>query len=150
MIYWVIGVWDSGLKIKTQCGEGSDSGIVLDDVNIEKVDKDVCSRDVARTALDSACVYGPNSPRSKDKVSTEESAIVSALSEYASHGSFVSGFTQFDSVQDAAGEADMEDKPVKRLGSILLFVAVAIYFNGVFWILYIIDIHDISICYHYL
>lgn len=110
----LLGDWDSGLKIKTQCGEGSDSGIVLDDVNREKDDKDVCSRDVGRTALESACVYGPNSPRSKDKVSTEESAIVSALSEYASHGPFVSGFTQFDSVQDAAGEADMDAKPKRH------------------------------------
>ena len=69
---------------------------------------------VARWSIGWSCVYGPHSPKSKDKVSTEESAIVSALSEYASHGSLTSGFTQFDSVQDAAGEADMEGKPVKR------------------------------------
>nr|GEW51831.1 basic leucine zipper 6 [Tanacetum cinerariifolium] len=110
----LLGDWDSGLKLKTRSGEVSDSGIVLDDVNRRKDDKDACTRDVLHTALESACVYGPNSPRSKDKVSTEESAIVSALSEYASHGTLVSGFTQFDSLQDAAGEADMEGKPVKR------------------------------------
>ena len=27
-------VWDSGLKIKTHCGEGSDSGIVLDEMSV--------------------------------------------------------------------------------------------------------------------
>lgn len=34
MIYWVIGVWDSGLKIKTQCGEGSDSGIFMYEMSV--------------------------------------------------------------------------------------------------------------------
>ncbi|KAJ9540782.1 hypothetical protein OSB04_027288 [Centaurea solstitialis] len=85
-------------------------------------DPDACT---AATALESACIYGPNSPRSKEKVSIQENPIVSALSEYASHGPvqyvdkdlFVSGFPQLDSVQDtcgSAGEFNIEAKPFKR------------------------------------
>ncbi|XP_076934611.1 uncharacterized protein At4g06598-like isoform X2 [Bidens hawaiensis] len=120
----LLGDWDSGFKSKSHRRAASDSGTVLDELvelknlNIEKDDN------IAATGLDSGCVYGPNSPRSKDKVSVQENAIVSALSEYASHGPvqyansisdpFVSGFPQVDSVQDPAGEANMDAKPFKR------------------------------------
>ncbi|KAK9078704.1 hypothetical protein SSX86_002761 [Deinandra increscens subsp. villosa] len=118
----LLGDGDPGFKSKSHRRSASDSGTVLDELvdlpnlNTEKDDK------TGATALDSGCVYGPNSPRSKDKASIQENAIVSALSEYASHGPvkylnsdpFVSGFPQLDSVQDPAGEANMEAKPFKR------------------------------------
>lgn len=129
----LLGDWDPGFKQKSHRRAASDSGTVLDglvelpSLNTEKVDKNACSRDActAATALESACIYGPNSPRSKEKVSIQENAIVSALSEYASHGPvqyadkdlFVSGFPQLDSVQDtcgSAGEVNIEAKPFKR------------------------------------
>ncbi|KAI3705270.1 hypothetical protein L1987_75505 [Smallanthus sonchifolius] len=118
----LLGDWDPGFELKSHRRAASDSGTILDELvelpnlNTEKDDQ------TAATALDSGCVYGPNSPRSKDKVSVQENAIVSALSEYASHGPvkyvnsdpFVSGFPQLDSVQDPAGEANLEAKPLKR------------------------------------
>ncbi|KAD5961869.1 hypothetical protein E3N88_13342 [Mikania micrantha] len=82
----LLGDWDPGFKSKSHRRAASDSGAILDELvelpnlNMEKEDK------TAETALDSGCVYGPNSPRSKDKASIQENAIVSALSEYASHG----------------------------------------------------------------
>nr|XP_043634227.1 basic leucine zipper 34 [Erigeron canadensis] len=91
--------------------------IELPKVNVVKDDKN------AATALqESACIYGPNSPRAKEKVSVQENDIVSALSEYASHGPvqyansdvFGSAFSQLDSVKDAVGEVTIEAKPFKR------------------------------------
>ncbi|KAL6989190.1 hypothetical protein U1Q18_014943 [Sarracenia purpurea var. burkii] len=75
--------------------------------------------------LESACMYGPNSPRRKGKLSFPENAMVSALSEYLSQNPtqyldschHVSGMLQCDSVQDAsgsAGEANTETRAVKR------------------------------------
>lgn len=118
----LLGDWDSGFKLKSHRRAASDSGTVLDSfgelpsLNTENNDKHTA------TALESSCVYGPNSPRAKEKVSIQENAIVSALSEYASHGPvqyvnsdvFVSGFPQHDSVHDTAGESNLEDKPFKR------------------------------------
>ncbi|KAL8210593.1 hypothetical protein R6Q57_005030 [Mikania cordata] len=118
----LLGDWDPGFKSKSHRRAASDSGAILDELvelpnlNTEKEDK------TAETALDSGCVYGPNSPRSKDKATIQENAMVSALSEYASHGPvkylnsdpFVSGYPHFDSVQDPAGESNMEAKPFKR------------------------------------
>lgn len=77
------------------------------------------------SGLESACIYGPNSPRTKSKLNLEENAVVSALSEYASQnlmqhldgGLCISGMAEFDSTQEAcgfAGEVNAEMKPVKR------------------------------------
>ncbi|KAL4576708.1 hypothetical protein LXL04_012806 [Taraxacum kok-saghyz] len=115
----LLGDWEQpGLKLKSHRRSASDSGTVLDGLvaelpsfNSEKDDKNGCS------SLQSACIYGPNSPRSKEKASIQESAIVSALSEYASHGPVQCvDFPQLDSVQvhDASGEVNMEPKPFKR------------------------------------
>lgn len=118
----LLGDWDPGFKSKSHRRAASDSATVLDglvelpNVNTENVDI------VAATGLESGCVYGPNSPRSKEKVSIQDNAIVSALSGYASHGPvqyvnsdpFVSEFPQLDSVQDSSNEASMEAKPFKR------------------------------------
>lgn len=139
----LLGDWDSGFELKTHLRSASDSGTVLDDVELASVNTEREDTNAA-TVLESACVYGPNSPRAKDKSFVQESAIVSALSEYASHGPvqyvnsdiFVSGFPQVDSVQDVAGEANMELKPFKRLGLRLLLVTHAIYSYTVLWILY--------------
>ncbi|KAM7526752.1 hypothetical protein LguiA_016654 [Lonicera macranthoides] len=74
--------------------------------------------------LESACTYGPNSPRRKGKLPFTENAIVSAFSEYASQnpmqhldGLCIIGTVQFESVQHvcgSGGEVNDEIKPVKR------------------------------------
>uniref|UniRef100_A0A5B7C6T0 BZIP domain-containing protein n=1 Tax=Davidia involucrata TaxID=16924 RepID=A0A5B7C6T0_DAVIN len=75
--------------------------------------------------FESSCMYGPNSPRRKGKLSFPEKAIVSALSEYVSQNTMqhldddlcISGIAQIDSVQDTCGSAggvNAETKPVKR------------------------------------
>lgn len=76
-------------------------------------------------SLESASIYGPNSPRAKGKISFSENAIVSALSEYVSHDHLwhlndsicTSGAANLESVEDthgSAGEMIAETKPVKR------------------------------------
>ncbi|CDO99941.1 unnamed protein product [Coffea canephora] len=76
-------------------------------------------------SLESASIYGPNSPRAKGKISFPENAIVSALSEYVSHEHLwhlndsicASGAANLESVEDtrgSAGEMIAETKPVKR------------------------------------
>lgn len=91
-------------------------------------------------SLESASIYGPNSPRAKGKISFPENAIVSALSEYVSHEHLwhlkdsicasgaanlesvddtrgVSGAANLELVEDthgSAGEIIAETKPVKR------------------------------------
>ncbi|KAL3520919.1 hypothetical protein ACH5RR_019068 [Cinchona calisaya] len=75
--------------------------------------------------LESAAIYGPNSPRAKEKTTFHENAILSALSEYVSHKHLwhlhesvcVSGASNLDSVEDvraSTGEIIAETKPVKR------------------------------------
>lgn len=113
---WVddlLGDWEPGLKLKSHRRSASDSGTILDGLaelpSLNTDDKNGCS------SLESACIYGPNSPRRKEKVSIQETAIVSALSEYASHGPVQClDFPQIDSVQDATGDVNMEAKPFKR------------------------------------
>ncbi|KAM0068760.1 putative transcription factor bZIP family [Helianthus debilis subsp. tardiflorus] len=111
----LLGDWDPGFKSKSHRRAASDSGTVFDelvDLPNVKTEKD---DDTAVPALDSDCKYGPNSPRSKDKVSVQENAIVSALSEYASHGPMQ--YVNSDplvSVENPAGEADTDAKPFKR------------------------------------
>ncbi|XP_050281319.1 basic leucine zipper 34 isoform X1 [Quercus robur] len=90
--------------------------------------KDDASIDVSETCsgLESACTYGPNSPRQKSNVTFTENAIVSALSEYVSQdplpyidGSLCnSAITHSHSKGDdchSVGELNIENKAVKRL-----------------------------------
>ena len=92
--------------------------------------KDDASIDVSETCrgLESACTYGPNSPRQKSNVTFTENAIVSALSEYVSQdplpyidGSLCnSAITHSHSKGDdchSVGELNIENKAVKRLES---------------------------------
>ncbi|KAF5799099.1 putative transcription factor bZIP family [Helianthus annuus] len=84
----LLGDWDPGFKSKSHRRAASDSGTVFDelvDLPNVKTEKD---DDTAVPALDSDCKYGPNSPRSKDKVSVQEN--------------------------NPAGEADTDAKPFKR------------------------------------
>ncbi|XP_023767706.1 basic leucine zipper 6 [Lactuca sativa] len=109
----LLGDCEPGLKLKSHRRASSDSGTVLDGlVEFEKDDK-IGTSSSSSSSLESGCIYGPNSPRSKDKVSSiQETAIVSALSEYASHAPL-----QLDSVvqlQDSTDELNMEAKPFKR------------------------------------
>ncbi|XP_019191990.1 PREDICTED: basic leucine zipper 6 [Ipomoea nil] len=70
----------------------------------------------------SDCLYGPNSPRGKSKVTFPDNAIVSALSEYVSQNAMqCSDWSlsfpetgQQDPAGDSSGENNMEAKPVKR------------------------------------
>lgn len=122
----LLGDWDPGFIINSHRRAASDSGTVLGGLvelpSVKTVNDDGKNAAAAAAALESACVYGPNSPRAKEKVSSQENAIVSALSEYASHGPmqyvnsdvFVSGFPQHDSVKDSTFEVNLEDKPFKR------------------------------------
>ncbi|KAL7184958.1 hypothetical protein ACSBR2_026992 [Camellia fascicularis] len=75
--------------------------------------------------LESACMYGPNSPRRKDKVTFPENAVVSALSEYLPQNPMqytdgdlnVSGMMQCDLARDVGGsawDANNETKAMKR------------------------------------
>ncbi|KAA8534593.1 hypothetical protein F0562_032148 [Nyssa sinensis] len=75
--------------------------------------------------FESSCMYGPNSPRRKGKITFPENAIVSALSEYVSQNTMqhldddlcVSGIAQFETVKDTSGSAggvNAETKPMKR------------------------------------
>lgn len=92
--------------------------------------KDDASIDVSKTCsgLESACTYGPNSPRQKSNVTFTENAIVSALSEYVSQDplSYIDGslcnsaITYSHSNGDdchSVGELNTENKAVKRLES---------------------------------
>ncbi|CAI9091406.1 OLC1v1026437C6 [Oldenlandia corymbosa var. corymbosa] len=71
--------------------------------------------------LDSASVYGPNSPRAKGKIAFAEDAIASALSEYISQEHLwnfcgdmcSSGAAHFDAQEDTC-EIIAEGKPAKR------------------------------------
>lgn len=78
--------------------------------------------------LESASIYGPNSPRAKAKITFPENAIVSAISEYVSHEPLwhlndnicVSGAVNLESVENtcgSAGEIIAETKPAKRFDS---------------------------------
>ncbi|PSR98101.1 Basic leucine zipper like [Actinidia chinensis var. chinensis] len=88
-------------------------------------DDDISVSSETGSALESACIYGPNSPRKKGIFTFPENAIVSALSEYLSPnpkqyldgGLYASGMVQCDLVQDSigsAGEANTDTKAVKR------------------------------------
>ncbi|XP_059628527.1 basic leucine zipper 6 [Cornus florida] len=85
-------------------------------------DNKSCSNE-AGSGLESACVYGPNSPRGK--LNFPENGIISALSEYVSENPMqyldgdicVSRTPQLDSAQDArgsTGEINADTKAVKR------------------------------------
>ncbi|KAL0008155.1 hypothetical protein SO802_009657 [Lithocarpus litseifolius] len=89
--------------------------------------KDDASIDVSETCsgMESACAYGPNSPRQKSNVTFTENAIVTALSEYVSQdplpyidGSLCnSAITHSHSKGDdchSVGELNIENKAVKR------------------------------------
>ncbi|CAK9147669.1 unnamed protein product [Ilex paraguariensis] len=76
--------------------------------------------------FESACIYGPNSPRSKGELNNPEHAIVSALSEYVSQNPLpyldgdlcISGNVQLESVRDGCGspgKVNAETKPVKQI-----------------------------------
>lgn len=110
----LLGDWDPGFIINS----GTVLGGLVELPSVKTVNDD--SKNAAAAALESACVYGPNSPRAKEKVSSQENAIVSALSEYASHGpmqyvnSDVFVLPQHDSVKDSTFEVNLEDKPFKR------------------------------------
>lgn len=78
--------------------------------------------------LESACLYGPNSPRRKDSLSFSENAIATALSDCVSQsppnfipGKFsIPGMTCSDLKAEAfgsAGEINAETKAAKRLES---------------------------------
>ena len=86
------------------------------------------------SGLESACMYGPNSPRRRGNLSFSENAIASALSEYASENpledldgsSCIAGINQIDLKNDAcgaAGELNAETKAVKRLESEFMLVS---------------------------
>ncbi|KAI3458791.1 hypothetical protein Pfo_015454 [Paulownia fortunei] len=114
----------------THCRAASDSltlfnGLVplpdLDQLN-ESETADSCEPD---DGLGSSCMYGPNSPRRKNKLGFPEKEIVSAFSEYVMQNTLqhvdgyisVSGILQPDSFGDAsasAGEINTENKPMKR------------------------------------
>ena len=78
------------------------------------------------TGLESACMYGPNSPRGKGKIIFPDNVLASALSEHMSQNSMqfpdggvrISEIPQFDSVRD--GKVNAETKMVKRLDSIFM------------------------------
>ena len=91
-----------------------------DDANIDV--NETCS------GLESACTYGPNSPRQKSNVTFTENAIVSALSEYVSQDPVpyideslcISAIPYSHSEGDdchSIGELDTEKKAEKRLES---------------------------------
>ncbi|XP_034705586.1 basic leucine zipper 6 [Vitis riparia] len=122
---------DSNLRGTCHRRSASDSVALLDGVVDHfpslkplKDDKNsVCDR--IGSGLESACMYGPNSPRQRGNQSFSENAIASALSEYVSKspledldGSFcISGINQFDLKENACGadgELNAETKAVKR------------------------------------
>lgn len=83
--------------------------------------------------LESACVYGPNSPRKRGNLTFSENAIVSALSEcvvenplqYVDESLCISGINHSDLKGDAwtsTGELNAETKMAKRFRSELLFL----------------------------
>ncbi|XP_071734671.1 uncharacterized protein [Rutidosis leptorrhynchoides] len=117
----LLGDWDPGFKINTHRRAASDSETVSDGLvdlsSVKTEEEEDNGKNAAVTVLESACVYGPNSPRAKEKDSSKENAVVSFLSEYATHGPmqfvnsdvFVSG-----SVKESSDEVNLDDKPFKR------------------------------------
>ena len=120
---------DSTSKVPFHRRSSSDSATLVGLPSLKTLDDEEHSgSSEACIGLESACTYGPNSPRRKGKLPFTENAIVSALSEYASQnpmqhldrGLCIIGTAQFESVQHvcgSGGEVNDEIKPVKRLVS---------------------------------
>lgn len=104
----------------------SDSSSLLDGVEAlhdldEKVTTDSGEPD---DELGSSCMYGPNSPRRKNKLDFPENEIASAFSEYAGQNSMqrVDGYSSMSGVQSdlyrdaraSADEINAENKLTKR------------------------------------
>ncbi|XP_052186541.1 basic leucine zipper 34 [Diospyros lotus] len=100
-------------------------GLISPNSSVFNEDDDNLSLSETGSSLESACTYGPNSPRRKGKLTLPENAMVSALSEYLSlkpmqclDGDLcISGVVQCDSLQDtsgSAGEVNNEIKAAKR------------------------------------
>lgn len=123
---------DSNLKGRVHRRSASDSLTLLDGIMehlpslqpLKDDENSVCDR--VGSGMESACMYGPNSPRQKGNLSFSENAVASALSEYVSKNpledldgsSCIGGINQFDLKNNAcgaAGELNAETKAVKRL-----------------------------------
>nr|KAJ0201901.1 hypothetical protein LSAT_V11C600324130 [Lactuca sativa] len=67
----LLGDYEPGLKFKSHRRASSDFGTVLNGVvEFEKDDKNESQSSFSSSSLESGCIYRPNSPRSKDKVSS--------------------------------------------------------------------------------
>ncbi|XAR53538.1 hypothetical protein NMG60_11022134 [Bertholletia excelsa] len=89
------------------------------------IDYNSSSSSETTSILESACTYGPNSPRNKGRLNFPEDSMVSALSDYLScnhvqclnAGLSVSGVVQSDlpkGTNNTSGETKTETKSVKR------------------------------------
>lgn len=120
---------DSPLRGKFLRRASSDPVTLLDGLaelpvlNTLKDDETSDSKETC-VGLESACMYGPNSPRSKEKLSFPDN-VISALSnysfqsplQYADGNYFATGVPQYDTVQGACGspaEVNLDIKLGKR------------------------------------
>lgn len=100
----------------------SDSSSLLDGVDAfqDLDEKEATDSGEPDDELGSSCMYGPNSPRRKDKLGFPENEIASAFSEYAGQNSMqhFDGYgVQSDSYRDARASADeisSDNKLMKR------------------------------------
>lgn len=118
----------------------SDSSTLLDGLvalqNLDQLNEnetaDSCEPD---DGLGSTCLYGPNSPRRKNKLGFPENEIVSAFSEYVMQNPLhhldeyisVSGVLPSDSFGDARASADeinFENKSMKRSDSNMAYLSI--------------------------
>ncbi|GAB4836218.1 hypothetical protein Ancab_001133 [Ancistrocladus abbreviatus] len=124
---------DAGLNSngKFHCRSASDSVTLLDGLVPHQIlasgnDDESSASDESGSALESACVYGPNSPRGKSNFNFTDNAVLVALSDYinpspmqyAQENAQSSGSTPFylegDHHCGASNELNTEQKAEKR------------------------------------